>query len=64
MKTTKSLLAGAALAGIITGGFAAQSKAAVNTGAPQIKKGDNTWTLRDPSGRPLWSGRGQSRGRD
>ena len=27
--------------------------------AKQIKKGDNTWTLRDASGRPLWSGRGQ-----
>jgi hypothetical protein len=25
--------------------------------ARQIKKGDNTWTLRDASGRPLWSGR-------
>lgn len=42
MKTTKSLLAGAALAGIITGGFAAQSNAVVNTGAPQFKKGDST----------------------
>ena len=42
MKTTKSLLAGAALAGIITGGFAAQSQAAINTGAPQFKKGDST----------------------
>ena len=41
MKTTKSLLAGAALAGIITGGFAAQSKAVVNNGAPQFKKGDS-----------------------
>jgi hypothetical protein len=27
--------------------------------ARQIKKGDNTWTLRDTSGRPLWSGRGR-----
>ena len=27
--------------------------------AKQIKKGDNTWTLRDASGRPLWSGRGR-----
>jgi hypothetical protein len=27
--------------------------------ARQIKKGDNTWTLRDASGRPLWSGRGR-----
>ena len=26
--------------------------------ARQIKKGDMTWTLRDASGRPLWSGRG------
>ena len=25
--------------------------------ARQIKKGDATWTLRDASGRPLWSGR-------
>ena len=24
--------------------------------AKQIKKGDKTWTLRDASGRPLWSG--------
>jgi hypothetical protein len=24
----------------------------------QIRKGDNTWTLRDGSGRPLWAGRG------
>jgi hypothetical protein len=24
--------------------------------ARQIKKGDNTWTLRDASGRPVWSG--------
>ena len=24
--------------------------------ARQIKKGDDTWTLRDPSGRPLWGG--------
>jgi hypothetical protein len=24
--------------------------------ARQIKKGSNTWTLRDASGRPLWSG--------
>jgi hypothetical protein len=31
MKHTKTLLAGAALAGIVTGGFAAQAKAAVNT---------------------------------
>jgi hypothetical protein len=27
--------------------------------ARQIKKGDVTWTLRDASGRPLWSGRGR-----
>ena len=27
--------------------------------ARQIKKGDTTWTLRDASGRPLWSGRGR-----
>lgn len=27
--------------------------------ARQIKKGDNTWTLRDGSGRPVWSGRGR-----
>ena len=27
--------------------------------ARQIKKGDNTWTLRDASGRPMWSGRGR-----
>jgi hypothetical protein len=27
--------------------------------ARQIKKGDNTWTLRDAAGRPLWSGRGR-----
>lgn len=27
--------------------------------ARQIKKGDNTWTLRDASGRPVWSGRGR-----
>jgi len=25
----------------------------------QIKKGDKTWTLRDASGRPAWSGRGR-----
>jgi hypothetical protein len=24
--------------------------------ARQIKKGSDTWTLRDASGRPLWSG--------
>ena len=24
--------------------------------ARQIKKGEDTWTLRDPAGRPLWSG--------
>jgi hypothetical protein len=24
--------------------------------ARQIKKGENTWTLRDTSGRPAWSG--------
>jgi hypothetical protein len=29
--------------------------------ARQIKKADSTWTLRDASGRPLWSGRGRSR---
>lgn len=28
--------------------------------ARQIKKGDKTWTLRDASGRPLWSGRGRN----
>ena len=27
--------------------------------ARQIKKGDETWTLRDASGRPAWSGRGR-----
>ena len=27
--------------------------------ARQIKKGDDTWMLRDASGRPLWSGRGR-----
>ena len=27
--------------------------------ARQIKKGDNTWVLRDASGRPAWSGRGR-----
>ena len=27
--------------------------------ARQIKKGDNTWALRDASGRPLWSGHGR-----
>ena len=27
--------------------------------ARQIKKGDNTWTLRDATGRPMWSGRGR-----
>jgi hypothetical protein len=27
--------------------------------ARQIKKGDQTWTLRDESGRPLWRGRGR-----
>ena len=27
--------------------------------ARQIKKGDKTWTLRDASGRPMWSGRGR-----
>jgi hypothetical protein len=27
--------------------------------ARQIKKGENTWTLRDASGRPAWSGRGR-----
>jgi hypothetical protein len=27
--------------------------------ARQIKKGDNTGTLRDASGRPVWSGRGR-----
>ena len=28
--------------------------------ARQVKKGDNTWTLRDALGRPAWSGRGRS----
>ena len=37
INTTKTLLAGAALAGIITGGFAAKSQAA-NNGAVQFKK--------------------------
>ena len=32
--------------------------------AKQIKKGDNTWILRDASGHPLWSGRGRSSGSD
>jgi hypothetical protein len=27
--------------------------------ARRIKKGDDTWTLRDASGRPAWSGRGR-----
>jgi hypothetical protein len=27
--------------------------------AKQLTKGDATWTLRDASGRPLWSGRGR-----
>ena len=27
--------------------------------ARQIRKGDETWTLRDASGRPAWSGRGR-----
>jgi hypothetical protein len=27
--------------------------------AKRIKKGDTTWTLRDASGRPAWSGRGR-----
>jgi hypothetical protein len=27
--------------------------------ARQIKRGGDTWTVRDQSGRPLWSGRGQ-----
>lgn len=27
--------------------------------ARQVKKGDNTWTLRDASGRPAWSSRGR-----
>ena len=27
--------------------------------ARQIKKGDNTWVLRDGAGRPLWRGRGR-----
>jgi hypothetical protein len=30
--------------------------------AKQIKKAGDTWTLRDASGRPLWSGRGRSSG--
>ena len=36
MTTTKTLLAGAALAGIIAGGFASKSNAATNS-APQFK---------------------------
>jgi hypothetical protein len=40
MKTHKTLLAGAALAGIIAGGFSAKSQAAVNTGATQFKKAE------------------------
>lgn len=36
MNKTKTLLAGAALAGIITGGFAAKSNAATNS-VPQLK---------------------------
>jgi hypothetical protein len=40
MNTTKSLLAGAALAGIITGGFATKTQAAVDTGSTQVKKAD------------------------
>jgi hypothetical protein len=27
--------------------------------ARQIKKGGNTWTLRDATGRPAWAGRGR-----
>ena len=37
INTTKALLAGAALAGIVTGGFAAKSNAAMN-GTVQFKK--------------------------
>ena len=37
INTTKALLAGAALAGIVTGGFAAKSQAAMN-GPVQFKK--------------------------
>lgn len=29
--------------------------------ARRIKKGDQTWTLRDAAGRPAWSGRGPGR---
>lgn len=39
MNKTKTLLAGAALAGIITGGFAAKTNAADNS-APQFKKAE------------------------
>lgn len=38
MNTTKTLLAGAAFAGIIAGGFATKANAAAN-GAPQFKSG-------------------------
>jgi hypothetical protein len=40
MNTTKSLLAGAALAGIITGGVATKTQAAIDTGSTQVKKAD------------------------
>ena len=39
IQTHKSILAGAALAGIVAGGFAAKSTAA-DTSAPQFKKAD------------------------
>jgi len=41
MKNTKTLLAGAALAGILTGGFAAKANAATNTGAAFAKQTDS-----------------------
>jgi len=41
MKNTKTLLAGAALAGIITGGFAAKANAATNTGTAFAKQADS-----------------------
>ena len=41
MKNTKTLLAGAALAGIITGGFAAKANAATNTGGAFAKQADS-----------------------
>jgi hypothetical protein len=30
--------------------------------AREVRRGDRTWTLRDPDGRPRWRGRGRGRG--